>query len=552
VVGRIARLGWVLFGLTACAEAGWTPPPGAPIAPPGPSHERLRVADEPLAPPAFADPERRTKLLSAAPAIDARFVEALAGEDGALSLGLVIDSELALARGYGRRAEAGGAVDERTVYRIGSITKTFTGMAALILRDEGKIDLDAPAARYLRELDGLVYPVTDAAPITLRQLLTHTSGLPRLGSFDYTAPNQPVELADMLSSLADFALREPPAMSSRYSNLGVSLAGLAIERVAGMRYRDFVTRRILEPLGMRFTLWHARRVPVDLLATGRDGEGKAIDRKRHWLLGASEASGGLYSSVADMARYAAYQLAAWPPRSDPEGGPLSRSSLRESHRMVAFGGMRLRRDEGDEAVRATARGVGIGWMVEQSCRYDQLVHHNGGTEGYRAALYLLPLRGVAAIVLTSAKIDPDALARRTLELLDETGALEPRRPRLPAALDRALARVEALLSAPDAALDERTYAELFSPSFRDSVPREQLVKELNEDAADYGACRRAHVTGVTSSGASARMSCEHGALEVRVRLDDDDPSRLSLFGWDDAPSQERCPRDPPARREPLR
>ena len=95
-------------------------------------------------------------------------------------VGVVIDGELAYAKGFGvSNIDKKTKPDEDTVFRIGSISKSFTGLAALSLRDEGVIDFDDPLVKYVPEAAGLVYPTRDSAPITLRHLLMHTSGLPR-------------------------------------------------------------------------------------------------------------------------------------------------------------------------------------------------------------------------------------------------------------------------------------------------------------------------------------------------------------------------------------
>jgi len=521
----------MLLLLSSCARAGWAPPPGEPLAAPALETDVVVIDDPPPA-AEFADGERRNKLLAATPELEAALVRAYDKQDSAaLAIGLVIDGELAWVRGYGRRTPEGGAVDADTVFRIGSITKTFTATAALMLRDAGKLDLDAPAARYLPELAKLRYPYGDAAPVSVRRLITHTSGLPRLGDFDYTDPNRRPDTLSILRTLDGFPLRRAAGTPSQYSNLGASLAGLVIARVAQERYRDYVTRALLRPLGMRATQWDAGSVPRDKLATAYGPDKKYIPPRYHWRLGASEAAGGLYSSVADLARYAAFYLSAWPPRNDHDDGPLSRSSRREAQSMATFDGMSLRSDKAKDTARAT--GVGLGWIVEQSCRFEQLVWHNGGTEGYSSALLMLPQRGVAVIALASGSDDLVGLAKELLTILDDTKALKLREPRPTKALARAFSQVDALL------LEKLDYEALFSDAFRDRVTRGALIEDVRALVAEHGRCHYARLVSIgMPQHASAEYQCERGKLEVRVSLDEEDPARISSL-WMDVQEETR-------------
>lgn len=515
----------MLLLLSSCARAEWAPPPGEPLAAPAAETDVVLIADPPPA-PEFADRQRRNKLLAATPEIEAALARAYDKQaSAALAVGLVIDGELALVRGYGRRTPQGGKVDADTVFRIGSITKTFTATAALMLRDDGKLDLDAPAARYLPELATLRYPNADAAPISLRRLLTHTSGLPRLGDFDYTDPHRRPDTLSILDTMAGFPLRRAPGMPSHYSNLGASLAGLVIARVAQKRYRDYVTTALLRPLGMHATQWDAGSVPRDKLATAYGADKKYIPPRQHWRLGASEAAGGLYSNVADLARYAAFYLSAWPPRNDRDEGPLSRSSRREAQSMMTFDGMSLRIDKAKDTARAT--GVGLGWIVEQSCRFEQLVWHNGGTEGYSSALLMLPQRGVAVIALASGPDDLVGIAKELLTILDDTGALTLREPRPTKALARAFSHIDGLL------VEKVDYDALFNDGFRQRVTRGALIEDVRALVAEHGRCSYARLTSIgMPQFASAEYQCERGKLEVRVSLDEEDPSRINSLRMD--------------------
>ena len=281
----------------------------------------------------FPDPERKAKVLAALPKLEERLAaEVAARKLPGFAFGVVLDGELVYAKGFGvADLDDKRPVDVDTVFRIGSITKTFTSLAILKLRDAGKLSLDDPVVRTLPELAALRYPTRDSAPITIRQLLTHTSGLPQFGNHRHVRHDREVTERELFNDLPHLSLLWAPGTAFSYSTFGMALLGTVVTRLSGMRYRDYVSTQILAPLGMRSTFWDSRDVPKGRLATGYVPGAEAPIKDVPWRLGEAEAAGGLYTSLRDLARYAAFQLAAYPPRDDPEVGPVRRSSVREAH-----------------------------------------------------------------------------------------------------------------------------------------------------------------------------------------------------------------------------
>ena len=141
-----------------------------------------KVATGTVPPPVFADPERKQKLAAAFPEIEKLFKASAERMPGAV-MGIIVDGELVWVKTAGVReasptAAEANKVTPETVFRIASMTKSFTAMAILKLRDEGKLSLDDPAARYVPELANLSYPTSDSPVITIRHLLTHSEGFP--------------------------------------------------------------------------------------------------------------------------------------------------------------------------------------------------------------------------------------------------------------------------------------------------------------------------------------------------------------------------------------
>lgn len=464
---------------------------------------------EPGAVPRFADPDRRAKLASAFPEIEA-LVEKERANAGApaMALGVVVDGELAFVTGKGARdLEKGGDVNGRTVFRIGSITKIFTAMAAQRLAADHTIDLDAPAERYLPELARIRYPSSDAGPFTVRQMMTYSSGLPLAGAFDDTRTDRDVEEREVLDSLSGASLVSAPGSEVRYSNLAFGLLGILVGRAAHEPFRAYVTRTVLGPLGMRQTVWSEREVAPGTLATAYAKVADAPRPVPHWRLGASEGSGGLYASVDDMARFVAFQLDAWPPRSGPEQGPLRRAAVRESHRGGVLSNLVMRRGP-DESRGVFGSSAGLGWWIHRDCDFDEMVVKDGGMEGYRSAVLLLPDRGVGIIAFANYPVDMLRISKLAASALSRTGGLA-RRTFAPS--PRFVERARALTELYNR-YDEGAYLETFTPSFRAQVPEAQWRSWMKWQDDNHGRCRFDRVVDMTGPDAGSWIAvCDRGS-----------------------------------------
>lgn len=506
------------------------PHPAAPASHPAPA-----VATAPAPLQAFADtdpgyaflePDRRTRLAGAFPAIEAALTaEITAQKIPGFAIGIVIDGELAYARGFGvTDLESQAVPDADTVYRIGSITKSFTGLALLALRDDGKLRLEDPLARWIPEAGALVYPTRDSPPITLRHIATHTSGLPRVGLFDVdTGPSEQT----IVGSLRGFALEFAPGTDWRYSNLGFSLLGIVVGRAGGAPLPDVVRERILRPLGMSSTYWSADDVPPGRLATTYAGPPDRLTRAQPARRGAAGGAGAIFSTVRDMARYAALQLSAYPPRDSPDDGPIHRATLREAHasgyQVSSWASVAAAARPGDPTIAYNASTYGFGWVKEQNCDFDDLVFHNGAIDSYRSYLLLLPARGVGIVVLTNFPADPGPLARLAAAELQRTGALSRRMPRPAPALTAA---VNGLIAVQNH-WDDAAYRALLDPTRPDMTATEQA--ELGGYHALHGTCGTVTPVGIESPRAGRfRVACDRGTFELAVSVADS--GQINGFG----------------------
>ncbi len=304
--------------------------------------------------------------------------------------GIVVGDRLVASCGWGYRHKyRGGAVDARTVFRIASITKTFAGIALLQLRDEAKLTLDDPLTKHLPEASALVYPKGETPPITLRHLVTHTSGMPR------SVPNG-VSEASLLAHLKGLRLEKTPGEHTAYSNLAVGLVGPIVRRLSGTPVRDYLRARVFAPLGMDSVAWERRDVDPKRVAWGHEKvkEGEKKDEiepvDTEWRMGAAELFGGAYASVEDMAKLVALELSAWTvPDSggDVQSTVLKRTSLQESQTQAIRG-------------QPEAQRYGVSWWLGDD-PLGPLVWHSGATDEYSASVVMLPKKKIGAIVLSN-------------------------------------------------------------------------------------------------------------------------------------------------------
>ena len=312
-----------------------------------------------------------------------------------LAYGVVVDGDLVHSRGLGTlRVGEVAPPDADSVFRIASMTKSFTAATVLALRDAGLLSLDDPIGRHVPELADLRGPTADAPPITIRHLLTMASGL---GTDDpWGDRQQGLDLgtfSDLLRGPLTFAW--VPGTRFEYSNLGYGILGRLITNVAGLEYREVVRARLLGPLGLTATTYLREDVPADRLALGYLWRDDAYDEEPIDGYGALASMGGIFTSVRDLARWVAFFADAYPPRDDqePAASPLSRASRREMQQAHnAYGPIVTQRGVGLDP-EVSAGGYGYGLFVEDHLELGRVVHHSGGYPGFGSNMRWLPASG---------------------------------------------------------------------------------------------------------------------------------------------------------------
>src|ERR1700689_1345393 len=249
------------------------------------------------------------------------------GGQPAIAYGIVAGGELLHRAGFGARVLGAGAPDSGTVFRIASMSKSFTASAILLLRDAGALALDDPAAQYVPELAGWTCGSADASPVTVRQLLTMTAGFPTDDPWGDRQQGLPLAAFDEL--LADgVSFNWAPGTRFEYSNLGYAILGRVLTMASGVLYDEFIRTRLLAPLGLSRTGFNADEFDQENLAVGyRHGLGGWAEVPFD-PYGAFAPMGGVFSTVADLARWVAGFAAAFP----PDGGGTDAHPLRPASR----------------------------------------------------------------------------------------------------------------------------------------------------------------------------------------------------------------------------
>ena len=341
----------------------------------------------------FTDPDRLEKVKATAATVNEIFKEySKKHHMPGFVYGIVLDGKLIYSGDFGNsNLEQKIAANNLSMFRIASMSKSFTALAILQLRDSGKLSLDDPVAKYLPEMKKLRYLTTDAPDITIRHLLTHGSGFPEDNPWgDRQLADSDEELMQLVDNGISFS--NVPGLSYEYSNLGFALLGQIVQKVSGIKFHEYTMVNIFKPLGMSTTVWEYDKVPKENLALGYNWIDETyvnIPLEHHGSFGAM---GGLITSIEDFTKYVALHLSAWPPRSNPDTALLKRSSLREMHYPWRIVDLNTKPGDGKRPY-VYAYAYGLGW--KKDCDGNVYIGHSGGLPGFGSNWRMMPDYGLA-------------------------------------------------------------------------------------------------------------------------------------------------------------
>ncbi|WP_020673527.1 serine hydrolase domain-containing protein [Amycolatopsis nigrescens] len=341
--------------------------------------------------PAVAGPDRLKSL------VDDHLAKALR-EKGYPGLVLgAFDRRQSYSAGAGRTGAPGSpAPKPDTIFQIGSITKTFTGLAVALGQCRGRLRLTDPMAEHLPAW--LPMPVRGPRPVTVTDVATHTSGLPPLPpglaedpELDPEDPYAAFSLADLAKALPRTELVTDPGSTFAYSNYGFGLLGQALGARDDRGY-DALARRITVPLGLSDTT-----VALSAAQRRRKAQGHAQGvPTKDWRIPTLAGAGALYGTVADLLRYLRAHLGGAPGELAPA------LALATQPQFTVDGNTR----------------IGLAWVRQRlESTGHEVVWHNGGTGGFRSFAGYSPETGIGVAALTNSDTEVDSVAFALLETL---------------------------------------------------------------------------------------------------------------------------------------
>jgi CubicO group peptidase (beta-lactamase class C family) len=467
------------------------------------------------------------------------------GSQPGLAWGVVAGGALVHAGGLGEQWLGGPVPGAGTVFRIASMTKSFTAATVLLLRDEGALALDDPAASYLPQLASLRLASPDSPAITIRNLLTMTAGFPTDDPWGDRQQGLPLDDFDRILA-GGLSVNWAPGTRFEYSNLGYAVLGRLITAVTGQPYSDVVTSALLGPLGMTATGYEPGGFSPDQLARGYQRAGDSWAEQPVDANGAFSPMGGILSSVADLARWVSGMAGAFPPGQEADGGPhpLRRASRREMQ--LPHLGMPPR-PAGRLPGGADSGSYGFGLFVEDDPAHGRIVQHSGGYPGFGSHMRWHPATGLGTVVLCNGTYaGAPGLGARMLDVLitasaglaGADGTAERAAARLTVAgpapsgpWPQTLAGQQAI-TALLGRWDDAAAAALFTENVawdRALDRRQQDIALVRERIGDFRADPSRAAEFDTPSGCRWWLRGPHGAVEAEIKLSPEREPRVQYL-----------------------
>ena len=333
----------------------------------------------------------------------------------AITAGVVVGDDMIWSKGFGTiDASHKVPATPQTIYSICSISKLFTSISVMQLYEAGKVRLDDPITTYLPW--ATIQPAADSGPITLRGLLTHSSGLPRESDFPYwTGPDFPFPTHEEIKAkIGTQSALYPAERYFQYSNLGLTLVGETVEAVSGKPYAEYAKANLLGPLGLNDTRTfmpmdlYGTRLAVGYGALKRDGTRDLV--KPFNTRGVTPAA-GYTSTVEDLGKFASWQFRLL---RTGQTNVLQAPTLREMQRVQFM-----------DPDWKTSWGLGFAVLHKDDHTY---VGHGGSCPGYHTILLMRNDDQTAVTVMDNGSEGPSAFAEAVFAILDKRKGYEFKAP----------------------------------------------------------------------------------------------------------------------------
>jgi serine-type D-Ala-D-Ala carboxypeptidase/endopeptidase len=459
------------------------------------------------------------------------------GQPG-LAFGVVRDGELVHSGGFGERFLGGPAPDADTVFRISSMTKSFTAAGILLLRDEGLLSLDDLAEKYVPQMHGWPPVTADSARVTVRNLLTMTSGLPADDPWGDRQQGLPLDdFAALLAGGVSFAWA--PDTKFEYASTGYAILGRIITAVSGLAYPEFIGQRLLDPLGLTRTGYEAGEFAADGLALGYQHAADGWAEVPMDPCGAFAPMGGVFSCVRDLARWVTGFLDAFPPADGGAPHPLAAASRRQMQLPQIITGWSPGFPAG-----GFPQSYGFGLVIDQNAALGRVVHHAGGYPGFGSHMQWHPATGTGVFALANSTYGTpypltvklmEAVVRQYKTTAAPSGPiLAPRGEPWPETVAARDAVTGLLRDWDDAEADR-----VFTPNVAQDGPyqdRRHAIEQIRERIGGFGDDPDRPAEYDSPARCRWWLTGDRGSAQVQIMLSPEKPPRVQWLSLDVSPA----------------
>ena len=478
-----------------------------------------------FSPASFNDASRLERIKNAMPVIEKIYMDfAMANHVPGYAYGIVVDGQLSF-KGAGGYANVEEKIPATTnsMFRIASMSKSFTSLAILHLRDAGKLQLDDPVEMYIPALkgQGLTY---DAPVITIRHLMSHSAGFPEDNPWgDRQLADTEKDLNDLIKGQLSFS--NVAGVEYEYSNLGFAMLGYIIHKVSGITYDAYIKKYILQPLDMGETTYEFTTIPKEKFAFGYRYINDEWRKETPLQDGIYGAMGGMITSIDMFGKYVAMHEAAWPERNDPETLPVKRSTLREMHQPARFISLNPNYTfpNGKKMATTGAYTYGLRWMID--AEHKKNIGHSGGLPGYGSNWQFLPDYGIGVMLFANVTYAPTtAMNTAVLDTLVKMANLKPRQTSISPILAQRQQQLAKVI------VKWEGIPKIFAENFFDDYPMDQLKKQSAILFGEVGKMVKLNsMIAENQLRGYCIIECEKGNLKLAITLSPENPAMIQEY-----------------------
>jgi CubicO group peptidase (beta-lactamase class C family) len=443
-----------------------------------------------------------------------------------IAYGLIKDGKLIHSKGFGETVlGANSCPDQSSVFRIASMTKSFTATAILLLRDAGKLRLDDDITIYLPWTDSIGIPEFGHV-ITIRDLLTMNAGFPTDDPWGDRQESLEIETFDDLVSQG-LSFTRAPRMGFEYSNLGYALLGRIISVTSGMDYLDFVKSAIHQPLEMSSTTFHQSEVSPEQFVQGYAEFASGFVPEPLTIPGAFSAMGGLLSNIEDLAKWVAGFQSAW---NESSQHPLQKWSRREMQEPQRHSRTAAFTDPHTDQIKSITTSYGYGLLVDDDSLLGRFVSHSGGYPGFGSHMRWHPESGWGIVALgnrTYAPMMPAASEAMNAIIRDHFNADANVESKLWPETVKAMSAVEELLVAGNQSIAD----EWFAVNMDLDQPRSERMTALAGVVRNGSKISRVSesLKSTTPAHAKWQVTSDDGLIEIEILLTPTKPPKVQAL-----------------------